>query len=40
LSDDAELVDIYDDDLRKVGVATRYEAHKKGLWHLTSIAGW
>lgn len=33
MSDDAELVDIYDDDLRKVGVATRYEAHKKGLWH-------
>ena len=33
MSDDAELVDIYDDELRKVGVATRYEAHKKGLWH-------
>ncbi len=32
MSDD-ELVDVYGDDLKKVGVATRYEAHRKGLWH-------
>ena len=31
---DDELVDVYDDSLKKVGVATRNEAHRKGLWHL------
>jgi isopentenyldiphosphate isomerase len=31
---DDELVDVYDDALRKVGVVTRNEAHRKGLWHL------
>ena len=31
---DDELVDVYDDSLRKVGVVTRNEAHRKGLWHL------
>ena len=31
---DDELVDVYDDSLHKVGVATRNEAHRKGLWHL------
>ncbi len=29
-----ELVDIYDDNLQKVGTATRHEAHKAGRWHL------
>ena len=28
-----ELVDIYDDELTKIGVVPRYEAHKKGSWH-------
>lgn len=32
-STDDEPVDIYDDSGRKVGVSTRLEAHKKGLWH-------
>ena len=31
---DDELVDVYDDSLKKVGVATRDEAHRKGYWHL------
>lgn len=31
---DDELVDVYDDSLKKVGVVTRDEAHKKGYWHL------
>ena len=31
---DDELVDVYDDALNKVGVVTRNEAHRKGLWHL------
>ena len=31
---DDELVDVYDDALNKVGVATRNEAHRKGYWHL------
>ncbi len=31
---DDELVDIYDDNLRKIGAATRQEAHEKGEWHL------
>ncbi len=29
-----ELVDIYDDNMKKIGIATRYEAHAKGEWHL------
>jgi isopentenyldiphosphate isomerase len=31
---DDELVDVYDDSLERVGVATRDEAHRRGLWHL------
>jgi isopentenyldiphosphate isomerase len=31
---DDELVDVFDDTLNKVGVATRNEAHRKGYWHL------
>lgn len=31
---DDELVDVYDDSLKKVGVAMREEAHRKGYWHL------
>ena len=31
--EDEELVDVYDDSLIRVGVATRYEAHKKRSWH-------
>ena len=27
-------MDVYDDSLNKVGVATRNEAHRKGYWHL------
>jgi isopentenyldiphosphate isomerase len=29
-----ELVDIYDENLRKIGKDSRYEAHVKGEWHL------
>ncbi|MDG7006566.1 MAG: NUDIX domain-containing protein [Nitrososphaerota archaeon] len=32
-STDDEPVDVYDDSGKKVGVSTRLEAHKKGLWH-------
>lgn len=28
-----ELFDIYDDELRPIGVATRREVHAQGLWH-------
>jgi isopentenyldiphosphate isomerase len=31
---DDEMVDVYDDSLKKVGVVTRNEAHRKGYWHL------
>ena len=31
---DDELVDIYDDALNKIGIATRSVAHAKGYWHL------
>jgi isopentenyldiphosphate isomerase len=31
---DDELVDVYDDSLKKAGVVTRSEAHRKGYWHL------
>jgi isopentenyldiphosphate isomerase len=31
---DEELVDIYDERLRKIGTESRYEAHAKGDWHL------
>ncbi|MFB5190694.1 NUDIX hydrolase [Alicyclobacillus fastidiosus] len=30
-----ELIDIYDEDLHHIGVATREEVHAKGYWHQT-----
>jgi len=31
---DDELVDVFDDRLRKIGTETRYQAHLHGSWHL------
>jgi len=31
---DEERIDVYDDGMRKLGVATRFEAHTSGKWHL------
>lgn len=33
MSDPKELIDIYDENLTKIGVADRNEAHKNGAWH-------
>jgi isopentenyldiphosphate isomerase len=32
-STDDEVVDIYDDSGKRIGTASRLEAHRKGLWH-------
>lgn len=30
-----ELIDIYDENMRFIGIAPRYQAHQEGLWHMT-----
>lgn len=31
-----EKLEIYDHDLKKIGICSRHEAHQKGLWHAVS----